>query len=144
MKKTNAAYLVAILLTAFAWVAALPAVPACAGDTDSYYFDVPRELLKNKKSAECVDLQNASFSTAMYQIRNNEFVDPLDSDEQAGDNEKLQGDACTLSKGALRILRNAAYARHGRTFQSKDLEKFFYKTHKKMFKKNPKYKQRQG
>ena len=46
-------------------------------------------------------------------------------------------DLTNLSKGVLRLMRNAIYARHGRTFNSYDLQRFF--NNKTWYKPNPNY-----
>ena len=53
-------------------------------------------------------------------------------------NSKLtDSDLTNLSKGVLRLMRNAIYARHGRTFNSYDLQRFF--NNKTWYKPNPNY-----
>lgn len=53
-------------------------------------------------------------------------------------NSKLtDSDLTNLSKGVLRLMRNAIYARHGRTFNSYDLQRFF--NNKTWYKSNPNY-----
>ena len=53
-------------------------------------------------------------------------------------NSKLtDSDLTNLSKDVLRLMRNAIYARHGRTFNSYDLQRFF--NNKTWYKPNPNY-----
>lgn len=53
-------------------------------------------------------------------------------------NSKLtEPELANLSKGVLRLMRNAIYARHGRTFNSYDLQRFF--NNKTWYKSNPNY-----
>lgn len=53
------------------------------------------------------------------------------------DSKLTEPELANLSKGVLRLMRNAIYARHGRTFNSYDLQRFFgYET---WYKPNPNY-----
>lgn len=53
------------------------------------------------------------------------------------DSKLTEPELANMSKGLLRLIRNAIYARHGRTFNSYDLQRFFgYET---WYKPNPNY-----
>ena len=104
-----------------------------SGDTEQggeYLFQVPWELLKNKNNDLCVQEQNNYFNYFMYQVLGNRFI---------GEEGDIGGPDCFLSKGALRLVRNAVYARHGRSFKSQDLMEFYYSVHGQVFVVNPKY-----
>ena len=53
------------------------------------------------------------------------------------DSKLTEPDLANMSKGLLRLMRNAIYARHGRTFNSYDLQRFF--NNKTWYKPNPNY-----
>ena len=53
------------------------------------------------------------------------------------DSKLTEPELANLSKGVLRLMRNAIYARHGRTFNSYDLQRFF--NNKTWYKPNPNY-----
>ena len=53
------------------------------------------------------------------------------------DSKLTEPELANMSKGLLRLIRNAIYARHGRTFNSYDLQRFF--NNKTWYKPNPNY-----
>jgi hypothetical protein len=101
---------------------------------DNYFYKIPKGMIFDADDEGCVYSQRKAFDDAMHDIVANEYVKALDSFQHL-----VQNDDCYPSAGALRLLRNAAYARHGKSFISKDLQKYFYTTCKTVFKKNPKY-----
>lgn len=82
-----------------------------------FYFDKSKNIFLRDKNASSSDLEGVHGSEAFFADYGLDF-DALD---RKLDLRQIQ-DLCPAS---LRVLRNAVYARHGRTFKSEDLQSLF-------------------